>query len=187
MRTDFFFAKAMYFFFFIFFSFLSPRLPPKDKRGKHHNRTHRFGEEQLERIEEHIRSFRGRESHYSRHKTCFLYLPEELNIATMHSMFSDRHPADNVSYESYCGIFNTRFNIFFGYPRTDTCSKCDSLRAQLEQVVEKIRLNVHDASLYQQQATLQTEKELHQRKAENFYTCKKAAKTEAKTSDAMPK
>lgn len=30
------------------------------------------------------------------------------------------------SYESYRHIFNTQFNISFGYPRMDTCSTCDT-------------------------------------------------------------
>ncbi|GFO22836.1 hypothetical protein PoB_004934100 [Plakobranchus ocellatus] len=100
-------------------------------------------------------------------------------------MSCDRNPGDKVSYESYRKIVNTRFSISFGYARTDTCSGCDSLRAQLGQIHSKIESIKAETSLYKQQAKLLAEKQLHQRKAENFYSRKKATKTEAKTTDSV--
>ena len=38
-----------------------------------------------------------------------------------------------VSEHFYHDIFVGEFNIHFGYPRTDTCDKCDSLKLQIEQ------------------------------------------------------
>ena len=38
-----------------------------------------------------------------------------------------------VSEHLYHDIFVTEFNIHFGYPRSDTCDNCDSLKLQIEQ------------------------------------------------------
>ena len=43
----------------------------------------------------------------------------------MYCMFKERYPLEKSSYESYHKIFNSKFNISFGYPRKDTCSFCD--------------------------------------------------------------
>ena len=36
----------------------------------------------------------------------------------------------------YHDIFVTEFNIHFGYPRSDSCSTCDSLTVQIEASTE---------------------------------------------------
>ncbi|GFS22165.1 vitamin B12-dependent ribonucleotide reductase [Elysia marginata] len=87
-------------------------LPPKDMRG-HHALT----DEERGLTISHIQFFRGRFSHYSRRKTRKVYLPEDLNISKMHSMFMEKHPNVKCSYDSYRGTFNNKFNISFGYPR----------------------------------------------------------------------
>lgn len=43
----------------------------------------------------------------------------------MFSLFKEAHPTIKVCYESYRHTFNTKFNISFEYPHTDTCSECD--------------------------------------------------------------
>lgn len=44
----------------------------------------------------------------------------------MYKLYLDANESQNhVSYETYRTIFNTEFNISFGYPRTDTSSACD--------------------------------------------------------------
>ena len=50
----------------------------------------------------------------------------------MCSMFKEKHLNQKYSYESYCGIFNCKFNISVGYPRKDTCSVCDKIRLNTE-------------------------------------------------------
>ena len=42
---------------------------PTDMRGKHTNRPHAFTADQVQKILDHIRSFRGGRSHYSLHDT----------------------------------------------------------------------------------------------------------------------
>ncbi|GBP67506.1 RNA-directed DNA polymerase from mobile element jockey [Eumeta japonica] len=89
----------------------------KDRRGKHDNRPRRLKDSVLEHIHGHIKSLKGRKSHYSLHESNKLYLPEELNISKLFEMFQELYPEDKVSYESYRSIFNTHYNITFGYPR----------------------------------------------------------------------
>ena len=69
------------------------------------------------------------------------------------------------------------FNISFGYPGTDSCSKCDSFQAELQLINNKILEFPMDAGLYKQKSEAEANRELHQRKAENFYYRKKIAKT----------
>ncbi|GFO06504.1 vitamin B12-dependent ribonucleotide reductase [Plakobranchus ocellatus] len=61
--------------------------PPQDRRGKHQNRPSKLSDEQVERIIAHIRSFKGRSSHYSRNKSKKIYLPDELKITKMFELF----------------------------------------------------------------------------------------------------
>ena len=85
-----------------------------------------------------IKSFKGRESHNSRNKSRRLFLPDTMNISKMFSLFIETNPDVSVSYESYRTIINGSFNISFGYPRADTCSKCDELIAKLSHCDSKL-------------------------------------------------
>lgn len=38
-------------------------------------------------------------------------------------MFENKKPEYKISYESFRNIFETKFNISFGYPRKQTCHK----------------------------------------------------------------
>lgn len=147
---------------------------PTDRRGKHENRPHKLSEDKHEMIMAHIRSFKGRKSHYSLSKTSKTYLPEELNIKKMFSMFKHENPNVDVSYEKYRKIFNTKFNIAFGYPRTDTCSYCDSMQVKIDHLNKKgaKKTTLETVSLKKLEAL----KELHLRKAMTFYSRKRAAK-----------
>ena len=138
-----------------------------DKRGKHSNRQ-RIGEDVCELIRGHIRSFPTRGSHYSREDNSGrTYLSPELSIARLHRDFLEKHDPEYLRLEEenrqrkishqplqklrkpiasehfYHDIFVREFNIHFGYPRTDTCGTCDSLKLNIEastDVSEKNRL-----------------------------------------------
>ena len=83
-------------------------------------------------------------------------------------------------YDSYRDIFNRKFNISFEYPRKDTCSTCDSLKCQ----IEDINANLNEAPTDSEKAALLLRKkdglksnfELRQRKGEVFHDRKKAAR-----------
>ena len=61
---------------------------PIDKRGKHDSRPCRVSEMLLQQIDEHIRSFPAKPSHYSRsNNQDKKYLHEELSLAKMHRLY----------------------------------------------------------------------------------------------------
>ena len=127
-----------------------------DKRGKHGNHS-KVGEEIKALIREHIASYPTRHSHYSRKDNSGrVYLPAELSVARLYRNFLEKYdpeyiklekdnhqhkmchePTQNirkplVSEHLYRDLFTSEFNIHFGYPRTDSCSTCDSLAVQIQ-------------------------------------------------------
>lgn len=117
-------------------------------------------------------SFKGRESHYGLEKSRRLYLPEELNITKLYHMFKEKFPNVKLSYESYRTIFNTEYNISFGYPRTDTCPTCDehiSKRKQFQLDKNLDELKKIDEEILQ-----------HKRNADKFYQKKRKSRKESK-------
>ncbi|RUS86935.1 hypothetical protein EGW08_005340 [Elysia chlorotica] len=118
-----------------------------------------------------IRSFKGRQSHYSLKDSKKLYLPEDLNVNKMHAMYLAAHPGETCCRESYRRIFVEKFNVSFGYPRKDTCSTCDGFKVELtkEHTEDELR-------------RLSAERELHLRKGQVFYERKTAALLKAQTS-----
>ena len=137
--------------------------PPRDKRGKHgHHR--RITDQVKQQIEDHIRSFPVMKSHYSRShdNRRRKYLSPILSVADMHELYVKKYETGArspvVSYSFYLKYFNENFNLCFGYPKTDTCGTCDSLRIQLDLADES------------QSTALRSQKEDHLRRAENFYS-----------------
>lgn len=151
---------------------------PKDKRGSHKNRPNKIPVSTTQKIMDHIASFKGRASHYSTKDTAKTYLPEELNLKKMFTMFKDKHPDCSVSYESYRTIFTQNFNISFGYPRTDTCSICDTFLAKLKCLQKDIETadepQKEKLSIEIKRST--TENKLHKKRAQEFYTRKRKSK-----------
>lgn len=149
----------------------------KDGRGKHGNRPHKLSVDILESICNHIQSFKGRQSHYSLSDSKRVYLPSELNVKKMHAMYLEKFP-HKVSYETYRNIFCTKFNISFGYPRTDTCSFCDEAKIKIDETEKELELH-NTPDLLTKLKKLKIEHELHLRKANTFYTRKRKSRTEA--------
>ena len=65
-------------------------------------------------------------------------------------------------------IFNKKFNISFGYPRTDTCATCDEYTAK----VKALSAENETQKIYE----LTTSNIIHKKRAKCFYTHKKKAK-----------
>ena len=86
---------------------------------------------------EHICSLRCREKHYGK-ITAFnrMYLPEELNVKKLHSMFLERNPSVPCTYNFYHKIFRTKFNIGFGSLKIDTCSVCEQFRNRIKEPLD---------------------------------------------------
>ncbi|PSN29075.1 hypothetical protein C0J52_28073 [Blattella germanica] len=153
-------------------SLISTGIAPKDSRGKHNSHKHKTPKIIESLIIDHIESFKARQSHYSRRSNPNrLYLPETLSVKDMHRMFLDSYHI-NVSYQVYWLIFSTKFNIKFGYPRSDTCSVCDSLQ-----------LSIVEASSDTEKCQYLTEKELHLARADKFFELKRLYKKKAASGE----
>lgn len=137
----------------------------RDKRGTSANSRRLLDPYPRRMMRIHIRSFQARESHYSRSKNCRRrYLDSSLSVAVMHRMFTTLHPslAGVVSYETYRREVNTRFNISFGFPRSDICDQCELLDAKSK--AESA------AGHLQKQRAVETQRSVHLAKADVFYT-----------------
>lgn len=156
--------------------------PPVDKRG-HGPNAKALDQSVKEKVREHISSFRARKSHYSLSKTSKVYLPSELNIKKLYEMFNTKYPDVQISYESYRVIFNTEFNIAFGYPRSDTCSKCDEYIHKVKDIDLKIDDNNNNDTnmeeLLQTRRSLEVENTVHLKRADVFYERKRKARQNA--------
>lgn len=136
---------------------------PKDRRGHHANRPRKTDRRVYTTIRDHIKSFKCRQSHYSRRDNPNVYyLPETLSCKKMYKMFCEENADMRVTYKVYWQVFTRDFKLKFGIPKSDTCGICDNLMQQinLETDIEK-------------KANLKTEKNLHLCKAEKFYQLKK--------------
>ncbi|XP_072032844.1 uncharacterized protein [Amphiura filiformis] len=145
-----------------------------DQRGKHDNRPRAVPEDYLRLVDEHIRSFPYQVSHYGRERTKRRYLSSELSVRRMYVLFLQRHfpeaylkVKDNtdpekvecaVRHRTYFNYFKDNFNYGFGRPRTDVCGTCAELKL-------KIGTEKNAAT----RRKLQTELQLHKRKAKAFY------------------
>ena len=69
-------------------------------------------------------------------------------------------------------MFNTKFNLSFGAPRSDTCSFCDSMATKMKVV------GLED----EERERLQQQLILHQRQAQAFHAKKRRAKAEAQAN-----
>ncbi|CAH1984553.1 unnamed protein product [Acanthoscelides obtectus] len=158
---------------------------PKDKRGENKNHPRKFDAHVLAAIYEHIKSFKGRKSHYSVKDSRKLYLPEDLIIKKMFKMFCELNPSMKVSYESYRTVFNTKFNIAFVYPRTDTCSSCDEFLIKIKSLQSDVlkSMDIAQKERFQKEIRhITIQNDVHKRKAEVFYSRKRAAKKRSRTS-----
>lgn len=155
---------------------------PKDKRGKYKHVHCKTPQDVETAVKDHISSFKGTPSHYSRGASKKMYLPPELNVNKMHQMYKEKNlPA--VSYEYYRKIFNTQFNIKFGFPRSDTCSMCDKFQAETRVLEERLKSasnKEEENILLCEQKKLKIENDVHKAKAETFYTRKRGAKIKSR-------
>lgn len=145
--------------------------PPPDKRGKHFTRPNMIPENIIQQLNDHIRSFPKRESHYGRGKSAKFYLSPELNIKIMHQLYLKKYEnhcyellqrgernKPLITYDFYFRYFKENFNYSFGRSRTDTCKKCDLLDNKFKSTLDK-----------QERNAIKAEKDVHLKKSEWFY------------------
>ena len=149
----------------------------QDGRGKHDQHS-QISIQVRDQIRHHIRLFPARESHYSRcQNTNRKYLDPSLSVTSMHQDFLKENPDLNgqAKYWLYNEIFNTEFNISFGYPRSDVCDTCE--RQQVE--IKAAERDNNAAEIRR----LKTANELHLRKAEVFNVQLQEVTEKAKSQD----
>lgn len=131
----------------------SDGIAPTDKRGKHPaaNKTSDF---KVTEVKAFIERFPVFESHYARQKSGERkYLSPDLNIAIMYKLYK-QHSESPVSNHVFRNIFSTHYNLHFHAPITDSCRRCDEFNNKLK-VTEG-----------EEKRSLETQKELHLRKAD---------------------
>lgn len=107
--------------------------PTPDKRGRHSNRPHKIPDIVVEKVVSHIKKFPAESSHYSRNKNIHkMFLSPLLNVRTMHKLYIEECEKERLPSTffitgcSYRAIFERKFNLSFGIPKSDTCSTCDA-------------------------------------------------------------
>lgn len=116
-------------------------LPHSDKRGRHGKNIRKLTDPQIEFVVKHIGMFPRYTSHYSRKKNPHKsYIRSVSSVSEMYRAYLTEHAKQSdiglpVKYEKYLDIFNTRFNIGFKPPLSDTCSVCDEWKFKDEDIV----------------------------------------------------
>lgn len=106
-------------------------IPPKDKRGRHPS-ANKTPEAKVLEVMDFIKRFPVFECHYSRPKNGNRkYLAPDLNITIMYNLYKDQAESAVSSY-IFRNIFNTRFNLHFHAPITDSYRKCDEFNNKLK-------------------------------------------------------
>jgi hypothetical protein len=105
-------------------------------RGKHNTRPNKLSDARRDLVHEHINMFPAQSSHYSRHHNPNrLYLDATLSINSMYTDYVSWIQAKDhipVSAFMYRTIFCEDFNFGFGSPRSDTCSRCETLKDEMQ-------------------------------------------------------
>ncbi|XP_039283499.1 uncharacterized protein LOC111052342 isoform X2 [Nilaparvata lugens] len=136
--------------------------PSSDKRGTHDTRPHKVSAEAENSVHEHIKAIPKYQSHYSRAQNPNkVYLGCDITIRSLYNEyylnFCEVNNLPKVSEDKYRRIFCEKYNIGFKLPKSDTCSKCDSLQIIIDDA---------NASAEQKQ-TAKLEKEIHLRRADS--------------------
>lgn len=116
---------------------------------------------QKQSIHNFIQKLQCVESHYCRKtKTAERkYLASELNISKIYKLYKDSEYSNADVKKSYFReIFNTNYNLGFGTPKTDACSKCLELTGKIASETDP-----------QKRAFLMTEKRVHSLRAKAFF------------------
>ncbi|CAH1112891.1 unnamed protein product [Psylliodes chrysocephalus] len=130
---------------------------PKDMRGQQDNR-YKMPESDCQEIRAHINKFPTKTARYSNSEV--KYLSAELTIKAMYELFKEEHPDSRVSYFYYQKFFRQHFDLKFGRPQKDTCSKCEELITKKN----SNELNPHAKRV------AEAELEVHKRRSRKFYS-----------------
>ncbi|CAG4957539.1 unnamed protein product [Colias eurytheme] len=142
---------------FVMQNFFESGRVPTEKRGGD-RKTQKFAA-QRQSVHSFLKSLNCVEAHYCRGSSQQRkYLPSELNIKKIYKLFKQAHPNSPVKSSYFRSIFNQDFNLGFGSPRRDVCSKCLELQEKLK--------NENDTS---KKNLLMIEKRIHKLRAQTFF------------------
>lgn len=105
-----------------------------DRRGKATPTTKTKLNDELY-VKQFINKFPRYISHYNRKNSDKYYLAPNLNIRRMYieyKLVCELYKRTVVSEYVFRDIFNTKFNLHFKRPKTDTCKTCDQINASLK-------------------------------------------------------
>lgn len=139
-------------------SFKSSGAPAKENRGGDHRSQKTV--EKRSAICSFIETLKCSEPHYCRSKQgCRMYLSSDLNIKKIWRLYNESvDHTKKVKQSFFRRIFNSTYNLGFGTPRTDVCSRCLEL-------TEKIKTSTEPDK--KQEYIVQ--KRIHSLKAKAFY------------------
>lgn len=132
--------------------------PLNDARGNHENRPNRIPHEDKDLVRGHIASFPLQDNHYSRNESTKQCLSPDLSVEKMWVLFKEKYPNTKVTLHCYRDVFNTKFHLRFGAPRSDTCELCDSLFLKMISNDDPAKLR-----------NLEIESRLHHARADSAY------------------
>jgi hypothetical protein len=92
----------------------------------------------------------------------------------MFVLLKEAHPNVACKLHLYRDVFRSSFNLRFGFPRSDTCQKCDSYYVKLLNAADETERN-----------KILIESELHHRKAEKSYSTLKEDSELAKNNSNL--
>lgn len=144
-------------------------VPLKENRGG--QRIQEVNVSKRQSVKRFIENLKCTETHYCRGKSCRQYLPSELSIAKLLKMYNTSTDPDlQVRRSFFRNIFNRNYNVGFGTPVTDACSRCIELTEQIKHTT-----NVADKS------RLLIDKRVHKLRANAFYALLKENKEDVLT------
>lgn len=111
------------------------------------------------------------EPHYCRGNTKRYYLPSELSINKLHKAYNSKVNDELKVKKSYFRhVFNTKYNLAFGSPRTDVCATCVKFNEQMKREKDISKRN-----------ELMVVQRLHKLRAKAFFDKIKEEKEKLKT------
>lgn len=139
-------------------NFLKTGCSPKENRGG--DKKSSKNQQKRASIVEFITKLRCLESHYCRGHSVRQYLPAELSIRKLTRMYNNEKSGDEkVKPWLFRHVFNNKFNLGFGSPRSDVCSKCLEL-------AEKLKY----CKIANEKTKLIHERRVHKLRAKAFYS-----------------
>lgn len=155
---------------------------PEDKRGQHRNRGNALSNETTMAIDEHIRSFPLKESHYT--SKLVKYLDANLNVKIMWELFLQKYPQYKyVKYDYYRKYYNDNHGYRFGRPQIDVCSTCEELEAKIKST--SLNENAKKVAIAEKMVHLSRAKKFYNKQKEILALCKEREDVGAIVFDYM--